>query len=892
MRRIVASVLVLSILCSCMTVAFAKEPNPDDALYISPDGVLYGYDSEIGYLVPKADDGFAPGDTIYIPVDGLEKDQLATVKNYHVFADWAVGESQVESMELLYKRAQQETGIAAVTILPALSSQTYPQLNRQEGYVFRLTSRTTGTNLSLDQVREGLKTILWNDGAVLQQVLGEQYQEVTEPGYLVDGKYYSREAQAALAAGLQSTEEGSYYRDDVYFSQLTQDGSGVSLVSGTGYYKSQETPAPYYDSIDASGTGISPSGPDSYYQVAQVEGKQRYFSNASEALAALDAAVLATNGVGYYKEGIYYPNTQMVLEQLAAALPAGSYYLTETKEICEDLSQVGITPADGNGYYAVENMTVYSDLTAAWAALGAEYFAPADGGYHKDGQYFAVDDLITYDTNSDSYFFERNEYFDLETALGEVKAAGYASCPAGSWYLLSSEKYCADLASAQQKLVDLGTVIQTCSPDGYIYEQRYYAGETPELLAAAGISKTQEAGYQVNGTFAATAEEAVVLTGVTAAASDSYCKNTQYFSTAREAVESVGGAYSSSGHYVLDGYYYENAATVAAAAGLVPAASGWVAEGYYFTQADEAAAYAGLSPCPAGSYYGEKKYYASLTTSGSPVSQVEEGWYSVQASEGIGQLYYPDRNALEAAVTPLILQEIEKIAQSIGQDDYRVTPEEIVEYGYFAAIKTKPSSSAKTLDLAGEVGVFKNQSQMRKYEGVQIGVELNHNGGQLVEEQSGSITVDSDLPVISFADHAGEVELLFGDFARFVVDATDQGKVNLDYSVAYLEEIGAHYPDAELAFIGWTARPAFNKNGTLYLYSEEDTYLYEVTDDGIKEIPSAVYDRSEGGWKLTTRTLKQYVLSDRKLERISDSSSESFNDPTQIKPNPATGRSL
>lgn len=53
--------------------------------------------------------------------------------------------------------------------------------------------------------------------------------------------------------------------------------------------------------------------------------------------------------------------------------------------------------------------------------------------------------------------------------------------------------------------------------------------------------------------------------------------------------------------------------------------------------------------------------------------------------------------------------------------------------------------------------------------------------------------------------------------------------------------------------------------GTLYIYAKEDSYLYEVTADGAKEL-DAKWDEDYEAWKLTTRTLTSYAVSDTKLD--------------------------
>ncbi len=42
------------------------------------------------------------------------------------------------------------------------------------------------------------------------------------------------------------------------------------------------------------------------------------------------------------------------------------------------------------------------------------------------------------------------------------------------------------------------------------------------------------------------------------------------------------------------------------------------------------------------------------------------------------------------------------------------------------------------------------------------------------------------------------------------------------------------YKDANIDFLNFAGEPSFNRNGTLYIYAKEDSYLYEVTADGAR----------------------------------------------------------
>lgn len=141
----------------------------------------------------------------------------------------------------------------------------------------------------------------------------------------------------------------------------------------------------------------------------------------------------------------------------------------------------------------------------------------------------------------------------------------------------------------------------------------------------------------------------------------------------------------------------------------------------------------------------------------------------------------------------------------------------------------------------------------------------------------------------------------FGDDARFVFNARGQGKLNLAYNTKYDRDFAYDYDDANIDFINFEGEPTTNRTGTLYIYADEDSYIYEVTSKGAKKINGAYYDDDEEAWVIRTRNLTSYAISDKKLKTVDQmdngSSSNSSNKPGSSnnkpgngKPNPDTGR--
>ena len=99
------------------------------------------------------------------------------------------------------------------------------------------------------------------------------------------------------------------------------------------------------------------------------------------------------------------------------------------------------------------------------------------------------------------------------------------------------------------------------------------------------------------------------------------------------------------------------------------------------------------------------------------------------------------------------------------------------------------------------------------------------------------------------------------------------------------------YDYANIDFVNFEFEPSFNKNGTAYIYADEDAYIYEVTADGAKEIKGLKWDEDYEAWTFKTRTLKSYAISDVELdEKTKTEDKYESSKPEGGKENPDTGR--
>ena len=227
-------------------------------------------------------------------------------------------------------------------------------------------------------------------------------------------------------------------------------------------------------------------------------------------------------------------------------------------------------------------------------------------------------------------------------------------------------------------------------------------------------------------------------------------------------------------------------------------------------------------------------------------------------------------------------------------------------YTYWVEVKTKKNDSTKELDVAGTLylGTSKNKAEDKKNE---AGIDFvlsnrveDYNKPGIVEDE---YTFEADKNgAVKFSDDAEEVTLYFGsnEDAWFTFNAKGQGALNFGYTLKFNREIADLFPKANIDFISWNAEPATNRTGDLYITADEDTFLYQVTEDGkgIKEVKGADYNEDEGAWHIRTRKLGSYVISDMELDttaKVEDKDDASSNSSTSSKPNgdkhnPDTGR--
>ena len=187
-----------------------------------------------------------------------------------------------------------------------------------------------------------------------------------------------------------------------------------------------------------------------------------------------------------------------------------------------------------------------------------------------------------------------------------------------------------------------------------------------------------------------------------------------------------------------------------------------------------------------------------------------------------------------------------KTEWSVGDLDEKAAIE-LVKFrsGYLYAVTFTLPEGAETKyqDLAGEVSIYKNSSDLKENSG-KVGITLNFGAEYgYTEDELGDWADLKDAEVVIFKDAAGnglegEETLVFGDF-EFEVDVTGQGKLNLKWNTDFDPEVASLDKSANMDFVTFEGEPSFNKNGTLYIYAAEDTFLYKVIDGKLTAVDAS-----------------------------------------------------
>lgn len=282
-------------------------------------------------------------------------------------------------------------------------------------------------------------------------------------------------------------------------------------------------------------------------------------------------------------------------------------------------------------------------------------------------------------------------------------------------------------------------------------------------------------------------------------------------------------------------------------------------------------------------------------------------------SQGISKTsYYVDKGKATTNGEVGVVDANAKLNEAVAnaKNSFTWTEKTVTEpqYEYWVKITTKDSTTTKDIDVVGNIYVGEGTSKTSIKKGDKFSADFTLTNSEPTnteyDEATDYVSIEPGTrAVVSFADDASdEFTVEFGDDAYFVFNARGQGKLNLAYNTKYDRDFAYDYDDANIDFINFEGEPTTNRTGTLYIYADEDSYIYEVTSKGAKKINGAYYDDDEEAWVIRTRNLTSYAISDKKLKTVdqmnngsssssgSNSGSNSGSGSNNGKPNPDTGR--
>ena len=207
-----------------------------------------------------------------------------------------------------------------------------------------------------------------------------------------------------------------------------------------------------------------------------------------------------------------------------------------------------------------------------------------------------------------------------------------------------------------------------------------------------------------------------------------------------------------------------------------------------------------------------------------------------------------------------------------------------------SVIITLPENeTTKVEDLAGTIRVGRTASTAKKGPEFKLDISFFSDATKKHTEFNGGELTSSKTGIVSFEKEAGEIDIDFEDVATFTVDVDGQGKLNLAWNTKFDTNFGDMYNYANLHFFTFEGTPDFNKTGTMMVYADKDTFIYEVTEDGAKEL-NASYNEDYEAWVFKTRKLTSYVVSDVELTDKTVTEDNSSSTTNGGKDNPDTGR--
>lgn len=557
------------------------------------------------------------------------------------------------------------------------------------------------------------------------------------------------------------------------------------------------------------------------------------------------------------------------VEKVSIIWKRGSQQTTTSHNYTYSFTGTGIL--DGWEETDVATPSNSNDKTAVKNALKSSAKANDYVTKYKNENFITVSNIFT-DKN--------NKYYSTqENALKTFYAGKIAETTTDHW------SYSTFTGATKAELI-AAAGLTAVNSNGYIYNNKYYA-QLADVTGADGLNLT----ITPNQTIWVLKADETKTSGSGHETTDP--SNT----TTHTQIDNVSTFEHNGTKYWFKDEAGEIALLTAASFGVQTIAGSDYANGYY--KADKSLVKDSElknNPTTETKYDG-KDEAAAIADAG--IKAIASGTIAKNAKEGDAFVTDADaqsRQAVDAAIDAL----------DITIKDTPKTNTETVR-SYWFKIDTKKSASTKDIDVYGDLYLSTSSSlSTAKRNGNHISVDITLTNASSDPEHSDVSDYALIEPgaggVLSFDKSAEEVEIEFGDDARFEFNARGQGKLNFAYNTKYNREFARDYESANIDFITFEGEPTANRTGTLYIYvdPEDKGYIYEVTEDGAKKISGAKYDKDEGAWVIRTRKLTSYAISDKKLKTVDEMGTSSSSGTTggstsrpngsTGKPNPDTGR--
>jgi len=199
-------------------------------------------------------------------------------------------------------------------------------------------------------------------------------------------------------------------------------------------------------------------------------------------------------------------------------------------------------------------------------------------------------------------------------------------------------------------------------------------------------------------------------------------------------------------------------------------------------------------------------------------------------------------------------------------------------FAYFLAIKFKHNNTQQYQDIVGTVTLRKNTGDFRfgknsngKRE-IKVAVEFDTRYVLAYEARNNTYINDASyIHKFNKVEDPYECEFTFEDWedATFTVQVNDQDPLILKVTDDFSEDVAINYDLCNLDFFNGNGA-SFNHRGTLFLPSEYGRFVYERNGTTLKPVPNVVYDEKDEGFYIKTRTLGNYVISDRDIDIYSE----------------------